>query len=127
MSRTMTKSPGQNDSFDFSQEGNLYAVDSLNNLNKLNLCIDESQDLIHEDSTDEMPWSTMRGQCIFLLTLIIIAAVTCILILCIVGFFVQAKKDTDDMLTRLTSGGKEIEELLSINHLIFKHLKKNGP
>ncbi|XP_078530560.1 leucine-rich single-pass membrane protein 1 isoform X2 [Lissotriton helveticus] len=87
MSRTMTKSPGQNDSFDFSQEGNLYAVDSLNNLNKLNLCIDESQDLIHEDSTDEMPWSTMRGQCIFLLTLIIIAAVTCILILCIVGFF----------------------------------------
>ncbi|XP_078530568.1 leucine-rich single-pass membrane protein 1 isoform X3 [Lissotriton helveticus] len=47
MSRTMTKSPGQNDSFDFSQEGNLYAVDSLNNLNKLNLCIDESQDLIH--------------------------------------------------------------------------------
>ncbi|XP_069085059.1 leucine-rich single-pass membrane protein 1 [Pleurodeles waltl] len=121
----MAKLPGQNELFDLSQEGKLYAVDSLNNLNKLNICIDEHQDLMHDDSTDEMPWSTMRGQCLFLLTLIIIAVVTCILILCIVGFFVQARKDTDDMLTRLTSGGKEIEELLSISHLIFNHLKKN--
>ncbi|XP_069484011.1 leucine-rich single-pass membrane protein 1 [Ambystoma mexicanum] len=106
------------------QEGKLYAVDSLNNLNKLNLCIEEGQDLMQEKSTPSLPWSTMKRQCICLLMLIMAVAVPFILVSHVAIFFAQANKDTDDMLNRLTSGAKEIDALRKINNLIFNRLNK---
>ncbi|NXC17778.1 LSME1 protein, partial [Corythaeola cristata] len=65
---------------DTHEEGKLYVVDSLNNLNKLNVCPDGSQHALDEEETtagtgENTAGSNIRNQClffvIFILTLII--------------------------------------------------------
>ncbi|KYO47612.1 leucine-rich single-pass membrane protein 1 isoform C [Alligator mississippiensis] len=73
---------------DTQEEGKLYEVDSLNNLNKLNVCSDGSQHLLNreEENTGDgwITWSSIRSQCVFFVTLII----TLIVSLALVSFVI---------------------------------------
>ncbi|KAM6384612.1 leucine-rich single-pass membrane protein 1 isoform 1-T1 [Alca torda] len=74
---------------DTHEEGKLYVVDSLNNLNKLNVCPDGSQHALDEeenagDTGENTAGSNIRNQCLFFVTFIL----TLIVSLALVSFVI---------------------------------------
>uniref|UniRef100_A0A7M4FXC8 Leucine rich single-pass membrane protein 1 n=1 Tax=Crocodylus porosus TaxID=8502 RepID=A0A7M4FXC8_CROPO len=112
---------------DTQEEGKLYEVDSLNNLNKLNVCSDGSQHLLKENTGDGwMTWSSIRSQCVFFVTLIITLIVSLALVSFVIILIIQTGKKMDQVSSRLEFEKNNIEELKKINNLLLKHLNQSG-
>ncbi|XP_062439557.1 leucine-rich single-pass membrane protein 1 isoform X2 [Rhea pennata] len=114
------------------EEGKLYVVDSLNNLNKLNVCPDESQHVLDEEDEntggtgEHMAWSNIRNQCLFFVTLILSLIVSLALVSFVIFLIIQTRNKMDQLSSRLVSEKKNIEELKKMNNMILKFLNQSG-
>ncbi|NWV69349.1 LSME1 protein, partial [Malurus elegans] len=116
---------------DTHEEGKLYVVDSLNNLNKLNVCPDESQcSLDEEENTGgtgkSMAGNNTRNQCLFFVTFIFTLIVSLALVSLVIFLIIQTRNEMDQISSRLLSEKKNIEELKKINKILLKHLNQSG-
>ncbi|NXE22979.1 LSME1 protein, partial [Ardeotis kori] len=114
---------------DTQEEGKLYVVDSLNNLNKLNICPDRSQPVLdEEDTTGGTGENTAgrRNQCLFFITFILTLIVSLALLSFVIFLIIQTRNKMDQISSRLISEKKNIEELKKMNNMILKHLNQSG-
>ncbi|NXU30732.1 LSME1 protein, partial [Thalassarche chlororhynchos] len=125
---------------DIHEEGKLYVVDSLNNLNKLNVCPDGSQHaLVNKGSLI----SILSSICKVLWLLLGLFFVTYIFFIFFfklgdsvdlipsvkyikIIFHIQTRNKMDQISSRLISEKKNIEELKKMNNMILKHLNQSG-
>ncbi|NWR93303.1 LSME1 protein, partial [Furnarius figulus] len=115
---------------DTHEEGKLYVVDSLNNLNKLNVCPDESQHSldVEEDTGDtgeNMAGSNIGNQCLFI-TFVLTLIISLALVSFVIFLIIQTRNKMDQISSRLLSEKKNIEELKKINNILLKHLNQSG-
>ncbi|NXU58542.1 LSME1 protein, partial [Turnix velox] len=116
---------------DTQEEGKLYVVDSLNNLNKLNVCPDGSQHVLDEeestgDTEENMAGSNIRNQCLFFVTFILTLIVSLALVSFVIFLIIQTRNKMDQITSRLLSEKKDVEELKKMNNMILKHLNLSG-
>ncbi|KAM6320904.1 leucine-rich single-pass membrane protein 1 [Aegotheles albertisi] len=116
---------------DTHEEGKLYVVDSLNNLNKLNVCPDESQHELDEEETtggtgENIAGSNIRNQCLFFTTFILTLIISLVLVSFVIFLIIQTRNKMDQISSRLISEKKNIEELKKMNNMILKHLNESG-
>ncbi|NXM06424.1 LSME1 protein, partial [Tyrannus savana] len=115
---------------DTHEEGKLYVVDSLNNLNKLNVCPDESQRSLDEENTggtgENMAGSNTRNQCLLFVTFILTLIISLALVSFVIFLIIQTRNKMDQISSRLLSEKKNIEELKKINNILLKHLNQSG-
>ncbi|NWV82523.1 LSME1 protein, partial [Dasyornis broadbenti] len=116
---------------DTHEEGKLYVVDSLNNLNKLNICPDESQHSLDEEENtagtgESMAGSNSRNQYLFFVTFIFTLIVSLALVSFVIFLIFQTRNEMDQISSRLLSEKKNIEDLKKINNIILKHLNQSG-
>ncbi|NWV51224.1 LSME1 protein, partial [Daphoenositta chrysoptera] len=116
---------------DTHEEGKLYVVDSLNNLNKLNVCPDESQHSLDEEEIsggtgERMGGSNTGNQCLFFITFILTLIVSLALVSFVLTLIIQTRNEVDQISSRLLSEKKNIEELKKFNNIILKHLNQSG-
>ncbi|XP_030334519.1 leucine-rich single-pass membrane protein 1 isoform X2 [Strigops habroptila] len=116
---------------DTQEEGKLYVVDSLNNLNKLNVCPDGAQHVLDEEedigATEEnMAGSNIRNQRLFFVTFILTLIVSLALVSFVIFIIIQTRNKMDQISSRLIAEKKNIEELKKINNMILKHLHQSG-
>ncbi|NXS94043.1 LSME1 protein, partial [Jacana jacana] len=116
---------------DTHEEGKLYVVDSLNNLNKLNVCPDRSQHALDEeenigDTGENRAESTTRNQCLFFVTFILTLIVSLALVSFVIFLIIQTRNKMDQITSRLISEKKTIEELKKMNSMILKHLNRSA-
>ncbi|CAM5085110.1 unnamed protein product [Eretmochelys imbricata] len=118
------------DLLDINEEGKLYVVDSLNNLNKLHLCSDGSQHLLtaqeEENTGSLMTWSSISCQHLFFVTLIIILIVSLALVSFVIFLTIRTGNKMDEISNRLAFERKNAEDLKNINNMILKHLNQSG-
>ncbi|NXF17367.1 LSME1 protein, partial [Rhodinocichla rosea] len=115
---------------DTHEEGKLYVVDSLNNLNKLNVCPAESQhSLDQEDNTggtgESMAGSSTSKQRFFFVTFVLTLTVSLVLVSFVIFLIFQTRNEVDQISSRLLSEEKNIEELKKLNNIILKHLNQS--
>ncbi|NWT50688.1 LSME1 protein, partial [Erythrocercus mccallii] len=115
---------------DTHEEGKLYVVDSLNNLNKLNVCPAESQRSLDEEENtggtgESMAGSNTRNQCLFFITFILSLIVSLALVSFAIFLIFQTRNEVDQISSRLLSEKKNIEELQKLNNIILKHLNQS--
>ncbi|XP_010302756.1 leucine-rich single-pass membrane protein 1 isoform X2 [Balearica regulorum gibbericeps] len=115
---------------DTHEEGKLYVVDSLNNLNKLNVCPEGSQDVLDEEENtggtgENTSGSNIRNQCLFFVTFILTLIVSLALVSFVIFLIIQTRNKMDQISSRLISEKKNIEELKKINNMILKHLNQS--
>ncbi|XP_041276999.1 leucine-rich single-pass membrane protein 1 [Onychostruthus taczanowskii] len=115
---------------DGHEEGKLYVVDSLNNLNKLNVCLDESQHPLDEEentggTAESTAGSNARNQRLFFVTLILTLTVSLALVSFVIFLVFQTRNEVDQISSRLLSEKKNIEELKKLNNIILKHLNQS--
>ncbi|XP_075413788.1 leucine-rich single-pass membrane protein 1 [Tenrec ecaudatus] len=105
-------------------DGKLYVVDSINDLNKLNLCPAGSQRLfpLEEKIPAHGTNSGNGNQRLCFVGLIIALIVSLALVFFVLFLIIQTRSKMDDVLRRLTAEGKDIDELKKINSLIVKRL-----
>ncbi|NXA44985.1 LSME1 protein, partial [Nothocercus julius] len=114
------------------EEGKLYVVDSLNNLNKLTVCPDDAQHVLDEEDKNTggaggyTAWSNIRNQCLFVVTLILTLIVSLALVSFVIFLIIQTRNKMDQLSSRLISERKSIEELKKMNDMILKHLNQSG-
>ncbi|XP_030404882.1 leucine-rich single-pass membrane protein 1 isoform X2 [Gopherus evgoodei] len=126
---TMESSSLEIDLPDTNEEGKLYVVDSLNNLNKLHLCSDGSQHLLTQEEENTgglMTWSSISCQHLFFVTLIIILIVSLALVSFVIFLTIHTGNRMDEVTSRLASERKNTENLQNINSMILKHLNQSG-
>ncbi|KFP35515.1 Leucine-rich single-pass membrane protein 1, partial [Chlamydotis macqueenii] len=116
---------------DTQEEGKLYVVDSLNNLNKLNICPDRSQPVLDEEEStggmgENTAGSNIRNQCLFFITFILTLIVSLVLVSFVIFLIIQTRNKMDQISSRLISEKKNIEELKKMNNMILKHLNQSG-
>ncbi|NXX85492.1 LSME1 protein, partial [Urocolius indicus] len=116
---------------DTHEEGKLYVVDSLNNLNKLNVCPAGSQHALDEeedpgDTRENTTGSNIRNQCLFFIIFILTLIVSLALVSFVIFLIIQTRNEMDQISSRLISEKKNIEELKKMNNLILKHLNLSG-
>ncbi|XP_015484035.1 leucine-rich single-pass membrane protein 1 [Parus major] len=126
----MEKPPLEFNLPDTHEEGKLYVVDSLNNLNKLNVCPAESQhSLDQEENTggtgESMGGSNTRNQCLFFSIFILTLVVSLVLVSFVIFLIFQTRNEVDQISSRLLSEKKNIEELKKLNNIILKHLNQS--
>ncbi|XP_066040661.1 leucine-rich single-pass membrane protein 1 [Chamaea fasciata] len=115
---------------DTHEEGKLYVVDSLNNLNKLNVCPAESQHSVDEEENtggtgESMAGSNTRNQCLFFITFILTLIISLALVSFVIFLIFQTRNEVDQISSRLLSEKKNIEELKKLNNIILKHLNQS--
>ncbi|NXI32090.1 LSME1 protein, partial [Sterrhoptilus dennistouni] len=115
---------------DTHEEGKLYVVDSLNNLNKLNVCPAESQHSLDEEENtggagESMAGSNTRNQCLFFITFILTLIISLALVSFVIFLIFQTRNEVDQISSRLLSEKKNIEELKKLNNIILKHLNQS--
>ncbi|KAM8820118.1 leucine-rich single-pass membrane protein 1 [Eudromia elegans] len=114
------------------EEGKLYVVDSLNNLNKLTVCPEDSRHTLDEEDENTggigecTAWSNIRNQCLFVVTLILTLIVSLALVSFVIFLIVQTRNKMDQLSSRLISERKSIEELKKMNDMILQHLNQSG-
>ncbi|NXA40684.1 LSME1 protein, partial [Eudromia elegans] len=114
------------------EEGKLYVVDSLNNLNKLTVCPEDSRHALDEEDENTggigecTAWSNIRNQCLFVVTLILTLIVSLALVSFVIFLIVQTRNKMDQLSSRLISERKSIEELKKMNDMILQHLNQSG-
>ncbi|NXV79241.1 LSME1 protein, partial [Atlantisia rogersi] len=116
---------------DAHEEGKLYIVDSLNNLNKLNICPEGSQHALGEeenigDAGENMAGRNIRNQCLFFITFILTLIISLALVSFVIFLIIQTRNKMDQISSRLISEKKTIEELKKMNNMILKHLNQSG-
>ncbi|XP_063179259.1 leucine-rich single-pass membrane protein 1 [Chroicocephalus ridibundus] len=123
---------------DTHEEGKLYVVDSLNNLNKLNVCPDGSQHALvichlatdEEENTgdtgENTAGSNIRNQRLFFITFILTLIISLALVSFVIFLIIQTRNKMDQITSRLLSEKKNIEELKKMNNMILKHLNQSG-
>ncbi|NXC10299.1 LSME1 protein, partial [Orthonyx spaldingii] len=116
---------------DTHEEGKLYVVDSLNNLNKLNVCADESQRSLDEEENtggtgESMAGNNTRNQHLLFITFILTLIISLALVSFVIFLIIQTKNEVDQISSRLLSEKKNIEELKKMNNIILKHLNRSG-
>ncbi|NWW90177.1 LSME1 protein, partial [Rhynochetos jubatus] len=116
---------------DTHEEGKLYVVDSLNNLNKLNVCPDESQHVLDEEENtggtgENTSGSNIRNHCLFFVIFILTLIVSLALVSFVIFLIIQTRNQMDQISSRLISEKKNIEELKKMNNMILKHLNRSG-
>ncbi|XP_009564963.2 leucine-rich single-pass membrane protein 1 [Cuculus canorus] len=116
---------------DTHEEGKLYVVDSLNNLNKLNVCPDRPQRVVDEEETtgatgENTAGSNIRNQSLFFVTFILTLIVSLALVSFVIFLIIQTRNKMDQLSSRLISEKKTIEELKKMNNMILKHLNQSG-
>nr|XP_033815487.1 leucine-rich single-pass membrane protein 1 [Geotrypetes seraphini]XP_033815488.1 leucine-rich single-pass membrane protein 1 [Geotrypetes seraphini]XP_033815489.1 leucine-rich single-pass membrane protein 1 [Geotrypetes seraphini]XP_033815490.1 leucine-rich single-pass membrane protein 1 [Geotrypetes seraphini] len=120
------------DFLDFSEEGKLYAVDSLNNLNKLNLCTDDCQDHLNTQEgmrADEsiLPIEQSKKSQYICFLLFITALVLSLALASFAVFqIIQTRDKMDEVYKKVISGGKDIEELYEMNSALLKFFNQTG-
>ncbi|NXA81798.1 LSME1 protein, partial [Thryothorus ludovicianus] len=115
---------------DTQEEGKLYVVDSLNNLNKLNVCPAESQcSLDEEENTGgtgaNVARSNTRIKYLFFVTFILTLIVSLALVSFVIFLIFQTRNEVDQISSRLLSEKKNIEELKKLNNIILRHLNQS--
>ncbi|XP_021240590.1 leucine-rich single-pass membrane protein 1 isoform X2 [Numida meleagris] len=114
------------------EERKLYVVDSLNNLNKLNVCPDEFQRPPDEEiestggTGENMTGSTTRNQCYFFIAFILTLIVSLAIVSFVIFLIIQTRNKMDQISSRLISERKNIEELKKMNNMILKYLNQSG-
>ncbi|KAM9293463.1 leucine-rich single-pass membrane protein 1 [Morus bassanus] len=116
---------------DTHEEGKLYVVDSLNNLNKLNVCPDGSQHALDEEENtggtgENTGGSNIRNQCLFFVTFIFTLIVSLALVSFVIFLIIHTRNKMDQISSRLISEKKNIEELKKMNNMILKQLNQSG-
>ncbi|NXG79793.1 LSME1 protein, partial [Baryphthengus martii] len=116
---------------DTQEEGKLYVVDSLNNLNKLTVCPDGSQHALdEEENTDGAGENTAedktRNQCSLFVTFILTLIVSLALVSFVIFLIIQTKDKLEQISSKLISEKKNIEELKKMHNMILKHLNQSG-
>ncbi|NXF93360.1 LSME1 protein, partial [Eubucco bourcierii] len=115
---------------DTHEEGKLYVVDSLNNLNKLNVCPDESQHALDEEENSDgigenTAGSNIRNQHLFFITFILTLIISLVLVSFVIFLIIQTRSKLDQISSRLISDKKNIEELKKMHNMILKHLNQS--
>ncbi|XP_072182861.1 leucine-rich single-pass membrane protein 1 [Excalfactoria chinensis] len=114
------------------EERKLYVVDSLNNLNKLNVCPDEFQRPLDEEvestgrTGEDMTGSKTRNQCYFFIAFILTLIVSLAIVSFVIFLIIQTRNKMDQISSRLISERKNIEELKKMNNMILKYLNQSG-
>ncbi|XP_015445012.1 leucine-rich single-pass membrane protein 1 isoform X3 [Pteropus alecto] len=121
---TMNHSPQDAGSDGIHEDRKLYVVDSINDLNKLNLFPAGSQHLfpLEEKTPDVGTNSGSRSHSLFFLGLIVVLIVGLVLVSFVMFLIVQTGNKMDDVSRRLTAEGKDIDDLKKINSMIVKRL-----
>ncbi|XP_011854598.1 PREDICTED: leucine-rich single-pass membrane protein 1 [Cercocebus atys] len=122
----MTHSSQDTGSCDIQEDGKLYVVDSINDLNKLNLCPAGSQHLFPlEDKIPVLGTNSGNGsRSLFFVGLLIVLIVSLALVFFVIFLIVQTGNKMDDVSRRLTAEGKDIDDLKRINNMIVKRLNQ---
>ncbi|NWS33586.1 LSME1 protein, partial [Polioptila caerulea] len=115
---------------DTHEEGKLYVVDSLNNLNKLNVCPAESQRSLDEEENtggtgENVAGSNTRNQYLFFGTFILTLIISLALVSFVIFLIFQTRNEVDQISSRLLSEKKNIEELKKLNNIILRHLNQS--
>ncbi|ELK12678.1 hypothetical protein PAL_GLEAN10021987 [Pteropus alecto] len=120
----MNHSPQDAGSDGIHEDRKLYVVDSINDLNKLNLFPAGSQHLfpLEEKTPDVGTNSGSRSHSLFFLGLIVVLIVGLVLVSFVMFLIVQTGNKMDDVSRRLTAEGKDIDDLKKINSMIVKRL-----
>ncbi|PNJ29824.1 leucine-rich single-pass membrane protein 1 [Pongo pygmaeus] len=122
----MTHSSQDTGSCGIQEDGKLYVVDSINDLNKLNLCPAGSQQLFPlEDTIPVLGTNSGNGsRSLFFVGLLIVLIVSLALVFFVIFLIVQTGNKMDDVSRRLTAEGKDIDDLKRINNMIVKRLNQ---
>ncbi|EHH17606.1 hypothetical protein EGK_14048 [Macaca mulatta] len=122
----MTHSSQDAGSCGIQEDGKLYVVDSINDLNKLNLCPAGSQHLFPlEDKIPVLGTNSGNGsRSLFVVGLLIVLIVSLALVFFVIFLIVQTGNKMDDVSRRLTAEGKDIDDLKRINNMIVKRLNQ---
>ncbi|XP_007942380.1 leucine-rich single-pass membrane protein 1 [Orycteropus afer afer] len=124
----MNRSSQDTGSRGIHEDGKLYVVDSINDLNKLNLCPAGSQHLFPlEEKSPALGTNSEHGShSLFFVGLIIVLIVSLALVSFVIFLIVQTGNKMDDMSRRLAAEGKDIDDLKKINSMIIKRLNQLG-
>ncbi|MBZ3876852.1 Leucine-rich single-pass membrane protein 1 [Sciurus carolinensis] len=108
------------------EDGKLYVVDSINDLNKLNLYPAGSQHLFPlEEKTPDLGTRSGNGRrSLFFMGLLIALIVSLALVFFVIFLIIQTGNKMDDVSRRLTAEGKDIDDLKKINNMIIKRLNQ---
>ncbi|XP_062054972.1 leucine-rich single-pass membrane protein 1 [Lepus europaeus] len=111
------------------EDRKLYVVDSINDLNKLNLCPAESQHLFPlEEKSPELGTNSGSGSWSLLFVgLLIVLTVSLALVSFAIFLIIQTGNRMDDMSRRLVAEGRDIDDLKKINNMIIKRLNLLDP
>ncbi|KAL4827310.1 hypothetical protein H8958_020793 [Nasalis larvatus] len=122
----MTHSSQDTGTCGIQEDGKLYLVDSINDLNKLNLCPAGSQHLFPlEDKIPVLGTNSGNGsRSLFFVGLLIVLIVSLALVFFVIFLIVQTGNKMDDVSRRLTAEGKDIDDLKRINNMIVKRLNQ---
>ncbi|KAL0617918.1 leucine-rich single-pass membrane protein 1 [Saimiri boliviensis] len=122
----MTHSSQDTGSCGIQEDGKLYVVDSINDLNKLNLCPAGSQHLFPlEDKIPVLGTNSGNGsRSLFFVGLLIVLIVSLALVFFVIFLIIQTGNKMDDVSRRLTAEGKDIDDLKRINNMIVKRLNQ---
>ncbi|XP_014641107.1 PREDICTED: leucine-rich single-pass membrane protein 1 isoform X1 [Ceratotherium simum simum] len=126
MSRTMNHSSQDTGSRGIYEDRKLYVVDSINDLNKLNLYPAGSQHLfpLEEKIPDVGTNSGNGSHSLFFVGLIIVLIISLALVSFVIFLIVQTGNKMDDVSRRLIAEGKDIDDLKKINNMIVKRLNQ---
>ncbi|XP_008061283.1 leucine-rich single-pass membrane protein 1 [Carlito syrichta] len=122
----MNHSSQDTDSRDMHEDGKLYVVDSINDLNKLNLCPTGSQHLFPlEEKIPVLGTNSGNGSwSLYFFGLLIVLIVSLALVFFVIFLIIQTGNKMDDVSRRLTAEGKDIDDLKKINNMIVKQLNQ---
>ncbi|XP_032943931.1 leucine-rich single-pass membrane protein 1 isoform X1 [Rhinolophus ferrumequinum] len=125
-SRTMNRSSQDAGSQGILGDGKLYAVDSINDLHRLNLCPAGSQRLFPlEEKIPAVDSRSGHGSySLLFMALIVVLIVSLLLVSFVIVLIVQTGNKMDDVSRRLTAEGKDMDDLKKINSMIVKRLNQ---
>ncbi|XP_006149493.1 leucine-rich single-pass membrane protein 1 [Tupaia chinensis] len=108
------------------EDGKLYVVDSINDLNRLTLCPAGSQHLFPlEEKIPNLGTNAGNGsRSLFFVGLLIVLIVSLALVSFVIFLIIQTGNKMDDVSRRLTAEGKDIDDLKKINNMIVKRLNQ---
>ncbi|XP_003134817.1 leucine-rich single-pass membrane protein 1 [Sus scrofa] len=122
----MNRSSQDTGSRGLPEERKLYVVDSINDLNRLNLCPAGSQHLfpLEEKIPADSSNSGNGSHGLFLVGLIIVLIVSLALVSFVIFLIVQTGNKMEDVSRRLAAEGKDIDDLKQMNSIIVKRLNQ---
>ncbi|XP_020034974.1 leucine-rich single-pass membrane protein 1 [Castor canadensis] len=108
------------------EDGKLYVVDSINDLNRLNPCPAGSQHLFPlEEKIPALGTNSGNGsRSLVFVGLLILLIVSLALVFFVIFLIIQTGKKMDDVSRRLAAEGKDIDDLKKINNMIVKRLNQ---